>query len=70
MVRFLHGGGVLSRIVFGESILTNRLPPPPSTCNYAWDTLQIARNAFVRHAENFLQDEVGLFESILLLVLC
>src|SRR3954465_15008457 len=24
MVRFLHGAGVLSRIVFGESILTNR----------------------------------------------
>src|SRR5437868_6046426 len=29
MVRFLHGGGVLSKIGFGESILTNRLPPPP-----------------------------------------
>jgi hypothetical protein len=39
MVRFLHGGGVLSRIVFGESILTNRPPPPPSTCNYACNTL-------------------------------
>ncbi|HZU24414.1 MAG TPA: hypothetical protein VFA04_02775, partial [Bryobacteraceae bacterium] len=28
VVRFLHGGGVLSKVGFGESILTNRLPPP------------------------------------------
>jgi hypothetical protein len=27
------------RFGFGESILTNRLPPPPSTFNYYWDTL-------------------------------
>ncbi|HTU44184.1 MAG TPA: hypothetical protein VMF91_03945 [Bryobacteraceae bacterium] len=27
------------RIGFGESIPTNRTPPPPSTFNYAWDIL-------------------------------
>ena len=39
MVRFLHGGGVLSKVWFWRIDSNESTPTAASTFNYCWDTL-------------------------------